>query len=207
MTDVLNINTAEEVKTAEKAGMMDWDDKEDRLEMIREKLQKGQKPQSAKIRKRKPGAGRPTLFKADILKQAENMAGLGVTEEQMAKIWGVSVRTLAYWKERNPEFLQAIESGKEKANLSMSQKLYKRGAVDGEIQAIKYWLNNRNSERWKSDQSIINNTNNNNIRVGNDPIKNLDPKEREDILANFRETILRNAGHGSDKDMGGPGQA
>ena len=200
MTDVLNINTAEEIKTAEKAGMMDWDDREDRLEMIREKLQKTQKPESDKSRVSHTKMGRPTLFKDDILKQAETLAGYGLTQEQMAEVWKVSDRSLRRWKKKNPEFGPALSRGKRAANLTMTQKLFKRGATDGDVVAIKYWLNNRDPENWKSDKAIINNQIIN--RVGGDPVENLDPKVREDILANFRETILRNAGHGSDKNVG-----
>ena len=110
--------------------------------------------QNDKIRRRRPGVGRPSLFNERISKQAEPMASCGLTEEQMADVWQVSPRTVARSKQQKPEFCHALTRGKAVANLSMSQRLYKRAVEDGDISAIKYWLVNRCPELWKSDRAL-----------------------------------------------------
>ena len=59
--------------------------------------------------------GRPSKLPAVDLGQVQAMAGLGLTEEEIALVLNVAPRTFAYWKVKSPEFLQALKSGKVKA--------------------------------------------------------------------------------------------
>ena len=70
--------------------------------------------------------GRKTLFKAEILKQAEVMAGYGLIEAQIAHVFQISPFTLSRWKKRHPEFGQALKRGESIANHEVVKSLYKR---------------------------------------------------------------------------------
>jgi len=101
--------------------------------------------------------GRPPKFKVDMIKDAEQLGALGFTEEQLALYWGVAPRTMTRWKKINgqggEDLCQAIERGKLRAEASVSRKLFEE-ATNGDIQAMKYYLNNRAKERWQPDMKI-----------------------------------------------------
>ena len=88
-------------------------------------------------------------FKMDQLNldQVEVIASLGLTDEEIAVILGISPRTLNYWK-KNPEFLQALKRGKLKADFQVTKKLYEN-AKNGDNTAIIFWLKNRRPDLWR----------------------------------------------------------
>jgi hypothetical protein len=53
-----------------------------------------------------------------------NLAILGHTESEMAKVIGISTSTLSKWKERFPEVLDAIHEGKDEADGKVANALY-----------------------------------------------------------------------------------
>ena len=94
----------------------------------------------------------------------------GATDPEIAKIIGVSHRTLCNWKKRHPEFLQAVNTGKDVADDIVEQSLYNRAigmpikekrdnAVTGitlvekelapDTKAIEIWLTNRRPKKWR----------------------------------------------------------
>ena len=81
------------------------------------------------------------------LEQVEVIASLGLTDEEIAIILGISPRTLNYWK-KNPEFLQALKRGKLKADFQVTKKLYEN-AKNGDNTAIIFWLKNRRPDLWR----------------------------------------------------------
>lgn len=132
--------------------------------------------------------GRPTLFREEILQQAERLGGFGLTEEKMAEIWGVIPDTLRKWKKKNPELKGAIEKGKQKANLTASQKLFSK-VKEGNMVALIFWLTNRMPDIWRDRRAIVNNQ----IvtRYGTDAIKDLKENERNEIFSNLTAKLLR----------------
>ena len=48
------------------------------------------------------GPGRPTLFKPEYVEQAEKLAVLGATDEEIGDFFGVSARTIYRWKLDHP---------------------------------------------------------------------------------------------------------
>ncbi len=86
------------------------------------------------------------------LEQIEAMASLGLTDEEIAVVLGISPRTLYYWK-KNPEFLQALKRGKLKADFHVIKKLYEN-AKNGDNTAIIFWLKNRRPDRWRDRKEI-----------------------------------------------------
>jgi hypothetical protein len=127
--------------------------------------------------------GRPTSYKPEMCEQVFEMALLGLTDVQMAKVLGVAESTFNLFKEI-PEFSEALTQGKEDADAKVAKAMYKRAlgltitedalTRDGEVvqlkkelppdtAAAKHWLANRQRALWanngettiNSDQPII----------------------------------------------------
>ncbi|MEM3453406.1 MAG: hypothetical protein QW835_07285 [Candidatus Hadarchaeum sp.] len=97
---------------------------------------------------------KPYRFKLDDinLEQVEVIASLGLTDEEIAVILGISPRTLNYWK-KNPEFLQALKRGKLEADFQVTKKLYEN-AKNGDNTAIIFWLKNRRPDLWRDRSQV-----------------------------------------------------
>lgn len=120
--------------------------------------------------------GRPTKYKPSHDEWAFKYALLGLTDEQMAKLFQVDVSTFDNWKARYPSFLGSLKAGKEDADAVIANSLYHKakgyqeekvrrevcpltGVVLKEhrelisyapdVTAMIYWLNNRQHFGWK----------------------------------------------------------
>jgi len=100
------------------------------------------------------------------LEKVEVIASMGLTDEQIAVILGISPRTLNYWK-KDPAFLQSLKRGKLKADFRVIQSLYhkaigyeavdKKGSriqVPGDTTAMIFWLKNRQADKWRDRQEV-----------------------------------------------------
>lgn len=121
---------------------------------------------------------RPSKFKPEYVKQAEALSRLGLTDIEMAEVFGVSVRTLHRWKVESEEFCHSLKAGKDHADERVARALFMRatGYEYVEQQAIKtkvgqheekvevveverhapadttaaiFWLKNRRPEQWR----------------------------------------------------------
>lgn len=95
--------------------------------------------------------GRPKIH-LDV-GEVERLAGLGLTEEQIAINLGVAYNTLLERKRQYPEFLQAIQHGRAKAitrvtNVAMDL------AVQGDAHMVRYWLNNMARGQWRDKHEV-----------------------------------------------------
>ncbi len=70
--------------------------------------------------------GRKTLFRSIMIKEAENLAGLGHTMEEIASFWGVCKRSLERWSNKYPEFCRSLKNGRIRADVKVEMSLYKR---------------------------------------------------------------------------------
>jgi len=117
--------------------------------------------------------GRPTLYKPEYCEQASRACMLGLTNEQLAKMFGISIKTIEKWIKEKPEFIGAIKKGRIIADQDVAISLYKRAtgyshkdvdikAIKGKIvitNLIKYyppdtaaafiWLKNRRPDLWR----------------------------------------------------------
>ena len=118
--------------------------------------------------------GRPTRYRTTLADIVFWMARAGRTDAEIASELGISERTLYNWKEKYPEFLQAIKGGKEEPDDQVEQSLFKRAlgydyeetkvfAVEGQprraektkkhvvsdVTACIFWLKNRRPEKWR----------------------------------------------------------
>jgi hypothetical protein len=127
--------------------------------------------------------GRPTSYKPEMCEQVFEMALLGLTDVQMARVLGISEVTFNEYK-AIPEFLKSLTQGKEDADAKVAKAMYKRAlgltitedalTRDGDVvqlkkelppdtAAAKHWLANRQRALWanngettiNSDQPII----------------------------------------------------
>lgn len=120
-----------------------------------------------------PGGGRPSMFKEEYVRIAENMALLGATDKQLAAAFDVSEVTINNWKKEHEEFYLALKRGKYIADSEVARSLYQRAlgyehdaddikVVEGAIvitPTIKryppdatsaiFWLKNRQPELWR----------------------------------------------------------
>ena len=117
--------------------------------------------------------GRPSSFRPEFEEQARKLAMLGLTDVEMAKFFGVAERTFHDWKKAHPEFLQALNEGKEIADADVAMSLYRRATgyshedahvsmYQGEVTitpltkhyppdptAMIFWLKNRQPSKWR----------------------------------------------------------
>ncbi len=118
-------------------------------------------------------AGRPTDYREEYAEQALKLCKLGMTNEQLAEFFGVVVSTLYVWRDKHPQFSEALKFGKTFADAEVASKLFHRAtgyehpeddirAVNGEIvitptvkhyppdtTAAIFWLKNRQPALWR----------------------------------------------------------
>jgi transposase-like protein len=119
-----------------------------------------------------PG-GRPTDYKPEFVQRCAELCAHGATDAELADEFDVSVRTLYSWRNRYPEFLQALKTNKELADERVERSLYERATgyerdsvkifcQEGQIiqatfrehvppdsTAMIFWLKNRKPEVWR----------------------------------------------------------
>lgn len=98
---------------------------------------------------------------------------LGLTDEEVAEFFEVTVQTIYNWDQQHPLFLEARARGKIRADGKVAEKLYHRAlgyshedvhisTYQGDVtetpimkhyppdpQAASWWLKNRQPKRWK----------------------------------------------------------
>mgnify|MGYP000147356689 CR=1 FL=1 len=118
-------------------------------------------------------AGRPTKYQEQYNDQARKLCLMGYTDKQLADFFNISESTLNNWKHDFPLFLESLNAGKVVADAEVTASLYERAkgyshvetkvfCSNGDIvthevnkiyppdpMSIKYWLNNRQPERWR----------------------------------------------------------
>lgn len=124
--------------------------------------------------------GRPSTYQDEFPKQAQKLAELGATDQEIADFFEVDVRTVYRWKHDHDEFCQALKVGKDVADERVERSLYQRaigyeqdevkifmpgGAekpvyapfrakVAPDVTAAIFWLKNRRSQAWRDKQHI-----------------------------------------------------
>lgn len=104
---------------------------------------------------------------------AASLCAQGATDEEVAESIGVSVRTIYNWKAKYPQFLQALQLGKDACDDRVERSLYNRAVgytfdslkimqyegspvivpfkehVPPDVGAAKLWLTNRRADQWR----------------------------------------------------------
>jgi len=132
----------------------------------------------------KKPVGTPTKYKPEFADIAKRLAAKGLIDKDIYDALGISEVTGISYKKKFPDFLKSINEGKAEPNRMVEQKLLERalgfeykaekalvvsdGIKNGshvevisnkeyalpDVGAMKFWLNNRNPERWKDKQTI-----------------------------------------------------
>lgn len=121
-----------------------------------------------------PG-GRPSEYQPEYARQAEKLAQLGATDQEVADFFEIDVRTVYRWKHDHDEFCQALKAGKDIADDRVERSLYQkaigyeqdevkifmpggasepvyapfRAKIAPDTTAAIFWLKNRRGEQWR----------------------------------------------------------
>lgn len=118
--------------------------------------------------------GRPSSYDPKYVGQAFRLALLGLTNKQIAQAFGCSTATLHKWGKEHPEFLSALNNGKDVADGQVAVSLYQRATGyehddehihvlrDGTVVKVPtkkkyppdttaaiFWLKNRQRKLWR----------------------------------------------------------
>ena len=83
--------------------------------------------------------GRPTLYRPELCDQIIEAMGEGLSADAAAAKVGISVRSLYYWQQEHPEFLQAVQEGRIRALLWWEERALEMAQVACPHRAIQ-WL-------------------------------------------------------------------
>lgn len=81
----------------------------------------------------------------------------GLDDVLIAKKIGIAKSTLCDWKNKYPEFADAIKKSKEFADFEVEQALYKKAKM-GDVTAQIFWLKNRQPRKWRDKVSFVDET-------------------------------------------------
>lgn len=120
-----------------------------------------------------PGPGRSSGYDPAMDDQAYKLALLGLTNDEMAKFFGINVETFHAWRREFDGFSDAILRGKEIADAEVAASLYKRATgmvvmseramknkagdvivaqtkteIPPDSRAAVHWLANRRRKKW-----------------------------------------------------------
>jgi hypothetical protein len=98
-------------------------------------------------------AGRQSLWRPEYVEHVRKMALLGWTEKEIAKNLQVSLSTFNNWKRDYPDLLEALRH-KDIADAEVLNAIYK-AAINGNVMAGMYWLNNRQRTRFSRNPDPI----------------------------------------------------
>ncbi len=154
-------------------------------------------------------------YNEDLLREARELALLGLTEEQMAKAWGITLSRFNDFK-KDAKFMEALTDGKLRADGHVAASLYKRavgydyyeeraGFFKGEAITVRVkrhvppdpwsavrWLSTRQRAVWSETQKMeITNTN---ININKIDFSGLSEEEMLMIRQIQMKQLAKNAG-------------
>lgn len=127
------------------------------------------------------GIGRPSEYKDEYAAQAEKLAALGATDQEVADFFEIDVRTVYRWKHDHDAFCQALKVGKTVADERVERSLYQkaigyeqdevkifmpggaeepvyapyRAKIAPDTTAAIFWLKNRRSQDWRDRSTTV----------------------------------------------------
>ena len=104
--------------------------------------------------KAKHPGGRPTLYRREMCNRLVEAMGKGLTAEAAAARIGISARSLFYWQQQHPEFLQAIQEGRQRSQLWWEERALAMASGEaGNTQIVMLGLRNRSraATGWNND--------------------------------------------------------
>ena len=95
-----------------------------------------------------------TLYRLEMCGRLVKAMADGLTAEAAAAKIGISARSLFYWQQQHPEFLQAIQEGRQRSQLWWEERaLAMAGGEPGNTQIVVLGLRNRSraARGWNND--------------------------------------------------------
>ena len=83
--------------------------------------------------------GRPSSYKAEYAEIVRRACQIGYTDQELADLLEVSVRTMYRWKHDHEDFCQALKAGKEIADDRIERSLFER-AAGFKTEAVKIFM-------------------------------------------------------------------
>lgn len=87
----------------------------------------------------------------------EGWARDGLTDVQISKNIGVAMSTFCDWKNKHPEFSEALKRSKDVADYEVENALFKKAKM-GDVTAQIFWLKNRKPKQWRDKVSFVDET-------------------------------------------------
>lgn len=122
---------------------------------------------------------RPSKYKEEFAEQAYKLCLLGASDAELANFFEVDEATINRWKKRHPEFCESLKKGKDVADATVADRLFKRatgyeapdlvtatyeGEITDTLEITKYyppdttaaifWLKNRQPAKWRDKQDV-----------------------------------------------------
>src|SRR5262249_29980313 len=114
-------------------------------------MRSGVKPKS------KRSVGRPSSYRRELCDRIIEAMASGLSAEAAAARIGISARSLFYWQQQHPEFLQAIQEGRHRCQLWWEERaiaMAKGGA--GNAQIVMLGRNrSRAATGWNNDSTKL----------------------------------------------------
>ena len=185
----------------------------------------------AKKKARKPAKsapkknGRPSDYRPEFCQKAADLCVSGATDQEVADLLKVSVRTLYRWQSEHPEFRQALKAGKELPDERVIRSLYHRAVgytypavkimqdkgralivpymehVPPDVTAMIFWLKNRRPGEWRDRQQLEHSGPN------GGPIQHEDMRERNLSAIDTLSARLASAAAGAPAAVAAAGSA
>lgn len=160
--------------------------------------------------------GRPTKYRAEYARMAFRHCLLGATDESLAELFETTHTTINFWKQKHPRFLASIRKGKIGADEQIAESLYGRATGythddvdirttangDGtssivqtkikkhyppDVQAQKFWLNNRRRKDWGNGDGVSVSVNQAVVVDASKPVEQLTVPQLKSRLAEIEE--------------------
>jgi hypothetical protein len=104
---------------------------------------------TARVQRKHRKPGPPLKRLPATVEQIETLAGLGLTDEEMALYLGICRTTFHKRKKRSKALREAIRASKIKVDTTVVKSLYSRATDEHDTTAMIFWLKNRQSDRWR----------------------------------------------------------
>jgi hypothetical protein len=84
--------------------------------------------------------GRPPKYDPALCPRARKLALLGMTDVEIAEQFAIHPDTLLAWKSEHPEFFEALDEGRVKADAEVADSLFNRATGRVKIPAVKIFM-------------------------------------------------------------------
>lgn len=88
------------------------------------------------------------IFSDDTMRQIEEMSSLGMTRGEICQVLGISMQTLRRREVDHPGLTGTLDSGKSRANMSVTKAAHKMATSARCWPATIGWLERHDPERW-----------------------------------------------------------